>query len=102
MILPVEEEMKLTDDQFEKLMKNFDDELDKYIKNMQEDFLSFYLATGFKLSSIFQNKLDIQLKTAISLLDGSSLYDIEEVKRKLKEDYKLEITDDDKTTIEEL
>ena len=104
MILPVEEEMKLTDEEFEELMKNFDEELDKYTRDMIEKYVAFYLARGYHLSSLFQNKLDINIKTAILLLESlkNRLYDIEKIKKILEDNYGLKITDDDRTLIEEI
>lgn len=104
MVLPAKKVEELSDDEFEELMKNFDDELDKYIKNMIEEYLTFFLSKGYRLSSIFENKLDVISYSAVSLLEGSrkNLYNLEEVKKKLEEKYKLKITDDTKTIIEEM
>ncbi len=55
MVLPAKKVEELSDDEFEELMKNFDDELDKYIKNMIEEYLTFFLAKEYRLSSIFEN-----------------------------------------------
>ena len=104
MILPVEKEMKLTDSQFDELMKNYDSVLDEYAKNLIEDYLAFYLAKGYEFSAIFENKLEVIAYTAISLLEGSmkNLYNLDKVKKKLEENYKLRITNDDRLTIEEV
>ena len=104
MILPVEKEMELTDNQFDELMKDYDNALDEYAKDMLEDYLAFYLAKGYELSAIFENKLDIITYTAISLLEGAmkNLYNLDVVKKKLEENYKLRITNDDRLNIERI
>ena len=104
MILPATKEMELTDDQFEELMLGFDNALDQYIKTMLEDYLAFYLSKSYELSALFENKLDVIAYTAISLLEGSrsALYDLNIVKEKLEKNYRLKITDDSRTTMEEL
>lgn len=104
MVLPATKEMELTDDQFEELMLGFDNTLDQYIKTMLEDYLAFYLAKGYELSALFENKLDVIAYTAVSLLEGSrkGLYDLNVVKKKLEKNYQLKITDESRTTIEEI
>ena len=104
MILPIEKEMELTDSQFDELMKDYDNALDEYIKNMMEDFLVFYLGKGYEMSTLFENELSVIAYSAVSLIEGArkNCYDLDEVKKKLEEEFHLKITNDKKLAIEEL
>ncbi len=104
MILSKEEGENLSDEDFNKLMDGFEEDLDRYIKDMLENYLAYYLATGYKMSALSENKLEVLSYTAVSLLEGSrkSLYDLNEIKKRLEENYKLRISDDSRTTIEEI
>lgn len=104
MLLSKQEEENLSDEDFEKLMERFEEDLDRYIKDMLENYLAYYIATGYRLSAISENKLEVLFRTATTLLNGSreKLYDLNVVKKKLEENYKLKIVNDTKTTIVEL
>lgn len=103
MLLSKEEE-NLSDEDFDKLMNRFEEDLDRYVKDMLENYLAYYIATGYKMSAISENKLEVLSRTAITLLNGSreKLYDLNVVKKKLEKNYGLKITDDDRTAIEEI
>lgn len=104
MLLSKEEEENLSDEDFDKLMDGFEEDLDRYIKDMLENYLAYYIVTGYKMSAISENKLEVLSRTAITLLNGSreKLYDLNVVKKKLEKNYGLKITDDDRTAIEEI
>ena len=104
MLLSKEEEENLSDEDFDKLMDGFEEDLDGYIKDMLESYLAYYIATGYKMSAISENKLEVLFRTAITLLNGSreKLYDLNQVKKILEEKYKLKIIDESRTTIEEI
>ena len=104
MLLSKEEEENLSDEDFDKLMDGFEEDLDRYIKDMLENYLAYYIVTGYKMSAISENKLEVLSRTAITLLNGSreKLYDLNQVKKILEEKYKLKIIDESRTTIEEI
>ena len=104
MLLSTEEEINLSDETFDTIMENFENKLDIYIKNMLEDYISYYISIGFRMSSITKNKLDVLANTAVSFLNGDvmKLYDLQAVKEKLEYDYNLRIIDNNITDLESL
>lgn len=104
MLLSTEEEINLSDETFDTIMENFENKLDIYIKNMLEDYISYYISIGFRMSSITKNKLDVLANTAVSFLNGDvmKLYDLQAVKEKLEDDYNLRIIDNNITDLESL
>lgn len=104
MILPKEKVINLSDDEYEELTRDFNNEIDKYIKNMAQEYAAFYVAMGYKMSAISENKLSVITYSAISSLDGTTnrLCDLEEVKKILENKYRLKVVDDTTTAIEEM
>ncbi len=103
MVLTTEEEMSLSDEEFNILMEKFEEELDIYVKGMLEGYITHYIGVGYKMSCITENTLETVAITALALLSGSNkLYDLNCIKKRLEEEYKLQIVNDEKLTIKEI
>lgn len=85
------------DEEFEKIRRPFKDAIDDYFEQkILYDFVSFYLATGFEMNALWENKLNIHVYSAIATLAGMYIqnFDYKKLKNILKTKYNLIITSD--------
>lgn len=84
----------ITDEEFAKLIEPFEDECYKHLHdNLLPEYVSFYLATGFKMNSLSCNTYKIHINSAADVFNIK--YNYEFVKNKvtsiLSEKYRLRV-----------
>lgn len=93
----------ISDDEFEKIVVPFDNEINSYIDNeILSEFIAYYIATGYKMSAIWNSSLKTTCNTATECLCDCGNFDYGKIKKILKNKYKLEIINEDKLDIKEL
>ncbi len=102
MILDKKDLVKLSDDEYFKLVRPFDRKVKKHIsQNIINQFVAFYIATGFEMDSICNDKFYLLVERAVIELAqvGFDSCSIKKIKSILKKEYGLKVTADDPTEI---
>lgn len=93
----------ITDDEFEKIVVPFDNKINSYVDNeILSEFVACYIATGYRMSAIWNSSLKIICNSASECLCDCENFDYEKIKKILKDKYNLEIVNEDKLDIKEL
>ena len=86
----------ITDEEFLNIFLPFDNVLEEYfIKNIVYEFVAFYLAKGYEMSSLWECPLQHQINSAIETLAGIRIKDKFDNKlhKILKDKYSIKIID---------
>ena len=87
----------ITDEEFLNIILPFENVLEEYfINNIIYEFVAFYLAKGYEMSSLWECTIEQQVNSALTrftdpLLDG--IFDYDKLDKILKDKYKLKIVD---------
>lgn len=97
---------KVNDDEFYNIVKPHDDAIDEYIsKNIVNQFVAFYIASGYELSALWEGSLITHANSALESLQAINYYEghgLNEVKKILKEDYNLLVVNDDPLEVKKI
>ena len=87
----------ITDEEFLNIILPFENVLEEYfIKNIVYEFIAFYLAKGYEMSSLWECPLQHQIYSAIETLAGIRIkdkFDNNKLYKILKEKYSIKIID---------
>ena len=87
----------ITDEEFLNIIVPFENVLEEYfIKNIVYEFVAFYLAKGYEMSSLWECSLQYQINSAIETLSGIRIkdkFDNNKLNKILKEKYSIKIID---------
>lgn len=92
----------ISDEEFDKIVAPFDEAITKYIDNIINDYIAYYLATGYKLSAIWNSSLEAHCNSSIDNLSSISNFDYERIKNILERKYGLKIVNDEQLEIKEI
>ena len=104
MIRKSEELNRINDYDFNKIVVPFDNEITNYLKNIINDYVAYYIATGFNMNALWDSKFNLICNDAIETLSqiDSNSYDIDKVKMILENKYNLKVIQDKPTIIKKL
>ena len=96
----------VTEDEFNNIILPFDNKIHKYLQqDTIPSFCAFYIAEGFRTSSLFENSYNIYLNEALDLFNDFPK-DLESIKasttKLLKEKYRLEVIADNPLQLKEV
>ena len=87
----------ITDEEFLNIIVPFENVLEDYfIKNIIYEFVAFYLAKGYEMSSLWECPLQHQINSAIETLAGIRIkdkFDNNKLNKILKDKYSIKIVD---------
>ncbi len=87
----------ITDEEFLNIILPFENVLEDYfIKNIVYEFVAFYLAKGYEMSSLWEWSLQHQINSAIEILAGIRIkdkFDYNKLYKLLKDKYSIKIID---------
>ena len=87
----------ITDEEFLNIIVPFENVLEEYfIKNIVYEFVAFYFATGYEMSSLWECPLQHQINSAIETLAGIRIknkFDNNKLHKILKDKYSIKIID---------
>lgn len=87
----------ITDEEFLNIILPFENVLeDHFIKNIIYEFVAFYLAKGYEMSSLWECSLQHQINSAIEILAGIRIkdkFDYNKLYKLLKDKYSIKIID---------
>lgn len=87
----------ITDEEFLNIILPFENVLEEYfIKNVVYEFVAFYLAKGYEMSSLWECPLQHQINSAIETLAGIRIkdkFDNNKLHKILKDTYSIKIID---------
>lgn len=87
----------ITDEEFLKIILPFENVLEEYfIKNIIYEFVAFYLAKGYEMSSLWECPLQHQINSAIETLSSLKIKDKfynNKLNKILKDKYSIKIID---------
>lgn len=87
----------ITDEEFLNIIVPFENVLEEYfIKNVVYEFVAFYLAKGYEMSSLWECPLQHQINSAIETLSRIRIkdkFDNNKLNKILKEKYSIKIID---------
>ena len=87
----------ITDEEFLNIILPFKNVLEKYfINNIVYEFVAFYLAKGYAMSSLWECSLQHQINSATETLAGIRIkdkFDINKLNKILKDKYSIKIID---------
>ena len=86
----------VTDEEFENIVIPFDNEIDKYINNIIYDYVAFYLAKGYELSTLWECPLKNQINSALNIFNDVSInngFNYKKLDKILDKKYSLKIID---------
>lgn len=87
----------ITDEEFLNTILPFENVLEEYfINNIVYEFVAFYLAKGYEMSSLWECPLQHQINSAIETLSGIRIkdkFDNNKLNKILKDIYSIKITD---------
>lgn len=92
----------ISEEEFLKIIEPHNKFLDNYLENKMYDYVAFYLAKGYELSALWENKLTNHINSAIdtfSAIQFKNNFDYDRLKQILKEKYSLVIVNNETTTI---
>ncbi len=92
----------ISDEEFDKIVFPFDEAITKYIDNMVYDYMAYYIATGYKMSAIWNSSLKAHCNSSMDNISSIDNFDYNKIKEILKEKYKLKIVNDEQLEIEEI
>lgn len=92
----------ISDEEFDKIVAPFDEAITKYIDNIINDYIAYYLATGYKMSSIWNSSLEAHCNSSIDNLSSITDFDYDRIKNILERKYGLKIVNDEQLEIEEI
>lgn len=95
----------ISEEEFSKIIKPHNKLLDNYLENKMYDYVAFYLAKGYELSALWENKLTNHINSAIdtfSAIQFKNKFDYDRLKQILKEKYSLVIVNNETTTIKNI
>lgn len=85
----------ITDEEFENIILPFENVLKEYfIKNIVYEFIAFYLARGYEMSSLWECPLQHQIKSAIETLSRirtKDKFDNNKLNKILEDKYSIKI-----------
>ena len=94
---------KLNDEEFHKMFEEFDKKIDIFLE--KEDFynkyIAYFIAEEYKEKLLPNTSLDIMIKTALESVEVVRTSK-DKIKEDLKNEYKLEIIDENNLTFKEL
>ena len=96
---------KITDEEFNKIIKPFDKKVDEHISNnIINQFVAFYIATGYKYNAIWNGKFILTVEQATNELAQytSDNCDVKKIKSILEKEYGLKVVNDSPTEIVEI
>ena len=96
----------VTDEEFNTIILPFDNNIHKYLQQETiPSFCAFYIAEGFRTSSLFENSYSVYLNEALDLFNDFPK-DLENIKasttKLLKEIYKLKVVADNPLQLKEV
>ena len=87
----------ITDEEFLNIILTFENVLKEYfIKNIVYEFVAFYLAKGYEMSSLWECPLQHQINSALETLSGIRIknkFDNNKLDKILKDKYSIKIID---------
>ena len=87
----------ITNEEFLNIIVPFENVLEEYfIKNIVYEFVAFYLAKGYEMSSLWECLLQNQIKSTIETLAGIRIknkFDNNKIHKILKDKYSIKIID---------
>ena len=87
----------ITDEEFLNIIIPFENVLEEYfINNIVYEFVAFYLAKGYEMSSLWERPLQHQINSAIETLAGIRIkdkFDNNKLNKILKDKYSIKIID---------
>lgn len=92
----------VSDEKFDRIVAPFDEAITNYIDNIINDYIAYYLATGYKLSAIWNSSLEAHCNSSIDNLSSISNFDYDRIKNILERKYGLKIVNDEQLEIEEI
>lgn len=90
--------LTITEDEMDKVIDPFEEKIrDHVINEILTDFVAYYIANGYKMNCLWRVNIDVVLESAIDSLVQLKVSDcnLEKIKRKLIENYNLEIVNND-------
>lgn len=93
---------EVSDEEFDKIVLPFDKAITKYIDNIINDYIAYYIATGYKMSAIWNSSLEAQCVSSIENLTDITSFDYDTIKGILESKYGLKIVNDKQLEIEEI
>lgn len=92
----------ISDEEFDKIVFPFDEAITKYIDNIINDYIAYYLATGYKMSAIWNSSLKAHCNSSVDNISSIDNFDYNTIKEILERKYGLKIVNDDQLEIEEI
>ncbi len=92
----------ISDEEFDKIVFPFDEAITKYIDNIINNYIAYYIATGYKMSAIWNSSLEVQCNSSIENLADITNFDYDTIKEILEKKYNLKIVNDEQLEIEEI
>lgn len=86
-----------SEEEFLKIVEPFNEEISKYIEGFLDDYIAYYIATGYRLNALWEANLKSYINDAIENLTAINFknnIDNEKIKRLLKEKYSLLVIND--------
>ena len=102
MLRQYEELNIISDYDFNKIVVPFNNEITNYLNNRINDYVAYYIATGFNMNALWDSKLYLICNNAIETLSqiNNNSYDINKVKMILDKKYGLKVIQDEPTVID--
>lgn len=92
----------ISDEEFDKIVAPFDKAITKYIDNIINDYIAYYLATGYRMNAIWNSSLEAHCNSSIDNLSSITDFDYDRIKNILERKYGLKIVNDKQLEIEEI
>lgn len=104
MLRKSEELNRINDYDFNRIVGPFNTEITNYLTNRINDYVAYYIATGFNMDALWDSKFNLICNDAIETLSqiDSNSYDIDKVKMILENKYNLKLIQDKPTIIKKL
>lgn len=96
----------ITDEEYENIVIPFEESIDKYIRdNIIDDFVAFYIATGYKQEALWDDNLKIMYNSAVEDLCSASnvkIHNYKKLGKILENKYGLRIINENPLELEEI
>ena len=104
MLRKSEELNRINDYDFNRIVESFDNEITNYLNNRINDYVAYYIATGFNMDALWDSNFNLICNDAIETLSqiDSNSYDIDKVKMIIEDKYNLKVMQDKPIVIEEI
>lgn len=104
MLRKCEELNIISDYDFNKIVVPFNNEITNYLNNRINDYVAYYIATGFNMDALWDSKFNLICNDAIETLSqiDSNSYDIDKVKMIIEDKYNLKVMQDKPIAIKQL